>query len=324
MLRCKLVMDASGEVREGGEDLIEVWRATDTSRIWIDIHIDDLEVVRAFLNDMKCHPLAIKDALRKRHPPKYEAFDEHIFILYRGILSVSDNLVFEHQQVGFFITDRMLISVHPGRSLGVDHSWSQEKTALLKGTYELAQEVMHHSAGKYLEAVLQFEAELSELEDDLQDHGNDDLLAQLTSYRARLLRLKRTFNYHQAITANLLATTDTYGGLDLSDERYTHMTNDLHDRFERLHSLSQMHYEICGDLIEGYLSIASHQLNVTMRILTVITAIFVPLSFMAGLYGMNFEYMPELKSHYGYFYLLGAMLLCAGGLIFFFRRRRWF
>ena len=74
-----------------------------------------------------------------------------------------------------------------------------------------------------------------------------------------------------------------------------------------------MYYEICGDLINGYLSISSHQLNNTMKVLTVITAIFVPLTFIAGIYGMNFDNMPELHATYGYFYTLGAMLIIAAG-----------
>jgi magnesium transporter len=74
-----------------------------------------------------------------------------------------------------------------------------------------------------------------------------------------------------------------------------------------------VHHEICGDLINGYLSISSHQLNNTMRVLTVITAIFVPLTFIAGIYGMNFDNMPELHMPYGYFYTLGGMLVIAAG-----------
>ena len=67
-----------------------------------------------------------------------------------------------------------------------------------------------------------------------------------------------------------------------------------------------MYYDICGDLVDGYISISSHQLNITMRVLTVITAIFVPLTFIAGIYGMNFEYMPELSYQYGYFFVWGG------------------
>src|SRR5690606_39619726 len=76
-------------------------------------------------------------------------------------------------------------------------------------------------------------------------------------------------------------------------------------------------YEISGDLIEGYLSISSHMLNNTMKVLTVITAIFVPLTFIAGIYGMNFENMPELQMQYGDFYVWGIMLMVAAGFGWF-------
>ena len=99
---------------------------------------------------------------------------------------------------------------------------------------------------------------------------------------------------------------------------------DLHERFERLQSLSRMYYEICGDLVDGYLSISSHKLNNTMRVLTLITAIFVPLSFLAGIYGMNFEVIPELHHPDGYFILLGVMACIALGLIGLFKWKRWF
>ena len=82
-------------------------------------------------------------------------------------------------------------------------------------------------------------------------------------------------------------------------------------------------YSICGDLIDGYISITSHQLNQTMRVLTVITAIFVPLGFLAGLYGMNFDHIPELHMKGGYFVLLAVMGTIAVGLLALFRKIRW-
>ena len=84
-----------------------------------------------------------------------------------------------------------------------------------------------------------------------------------------------------------------------------------------------MYYEICGDLVEGYISISSHELNTTMKILTIITAIFVPLSFLAGLYGMNFDNMPELHLEHGYFFALAAMASTAALLVYVFKRKKW-
>ena len=84
-----------------------------------------------------------------------------------------------------------------------------------------------------------------------------------------------------------------------------------------------MYYDICGDLINGYMSVTSHQLNATMRVLTVITALFVPLTFLAGIYGMNFEYIPELKADNGYFILLGVMAVVSVVLLIVFKKKRW-
>jgi len=84
-----------------------------------------------------------------------------------------------------------------------------------------------------------------------------------------------------------------------------------------------MQYEICGDLIEGYISISSHQLNVTMRVLTVISSVFIPLTFLAGIYGMNFAHMPELGVRSAYFILLSVMVAMALGLLVLFKRKGW-
>tara|TARA_Y100000782_G_C10154324_1_gene252914 strand:- start:965 stop:1510 length:546 start_codon:yes stop_codon:yes gene_type:complete len=180
---------------------------------------------------------------------------------------------------------------------------------------------MHTSAGLYLDALLEFEERLSDIEDALLDDGNDDLMRELVTYRTRLVKLRRLFNYHRNITDEL--RSDEYLALNYKDDPMGHAITDLHDRFDRLYTLAEIFYSISGDLIDGYISIASHQLNRTMQVLTVITAIFVPLGFLAGLYGMNFEYIPELKIENGYFILLAAMGSIAVGLLALFRKIRW-
>src|SRR5690606_8059414 len=174
-----------------------------------------------------------------------------------------------------------------------------------------ASRIMRFSVGRYLESILAFEPRLNELEDSMQDEPNDDIMRELIAYQSRLRKLKRVFNYHERMVSNLRAEIPQQ--LIEEDGDIEHALQDLYERCERLHGLCTMYYEICGDLINGYLSLSSHQLNNTMKVLTVITAIFVPLTFIAGIYGMNFDNMPELHSPYGYFYTLGAMLVIATG-----------
>lgn len=320
MIRVKL-LSTDKTISSGDEKLIANWQENSGDKLWVDIQTSDENHVDELLKDFGFHPLAIQDALRKRHPPKLEQFEDYVFILYRGILEVKDVLDFEHQQIAFFVGDNFIVSLHSGNSLGVEQVLQEGKIAQwLENPIHIALKIMHRSAGIYLNSILQFETMLSELEDDLQTSGDDTMMAQLVSFKAKLVKLRRIFSYHTSVT-EALRTPELLESHGINKQE--HEIIDLHDRFERLHSLTQMHYEICGDLLEGYLSISSHQLNATMRVLTVITAVFVPLSFLAGVYGMNFESMPELHWRHGYFFILGLMTFVATTLILFFRNKRW-
>lgn len=98
---------------------------------------------------------------------------------------------------------------------------------------------------------------------------------------------------------------------------------DLLEQAERLHSLSSLLYETTGDLTDGYLSVSAHRLNNVMRVLTVVTVLFVPLTFIAGIYGMNFAYIPELAVRWGYFAVIGVMAAIAITLLVLFKRKHW-
>lgn len=321
MIRTMLVT-ADGTLHIGDETLIAEWQRDDASHIWIDMQGEGIERERELLEAFACHPMAINDAHRDRHPPKIEEFESHTLIIYRGISSFDAELNYQPQQMSFFVGERYLISLHPSLAQSVERLFEQGGQALLQKSPEhVALKIMYISAGYYLDSLLAFENELSDLEDELQEAGNDALMRRIISYRSRLVKMRRIFNYHQGITQELIAFD--YHHLPREDAETLHAINDVYERFERLYSLTQMYYDICGDLIDGYISISSHQLNITMRVLTVITAIFVPLTFIAGIYGMNFERMPELEMRYGYFGVLLFMLTLGVALLWLFRRRRW-
>ena len=324
MIRTILV-DEQGQTSSGGLELVECWRQQAGALLWLDLQSEG-ELMRArereLLESLGCHRLAIDDAQRDRHPPKLEEFDDHVFILYRGIASFDSELNYEAQSISFFIGQRLLISYHPQSSQAVDRLYATAAaTHLQRSPALLALKLMHTSSGIYLDHILEFEDHLSDLEDRLLERGSDAMMRELMGYKSRLVKLRRIFNYHESISSEL--RSGDYELFNLERDGLEHILNDVHDRFERLNSLASLFYDICGDMIDGYLAVTSHQLNNTMRVLTVITAIFVPLSFLAGVYGMNFEYIPELRTHNGYFVLLGAMGLIALGLLTWFRRLRW-
>jgi magnesium transporter len=136
-------------------------------------------------------------------------------------------------------------------------------------------------------------------------------------FSSQLKRLRRTSAYHEKSIVNMRAHSRAVRGIEAAQ------LTDLAENAERLHSLASLHYETTTDLINGYLSVSSHRLNNVMRVLTVITALFVPLTFIAGVYGMNFQHMPELATRWGYYTVLGLMVAVAIVLLVLFRRKGW-
>lgn len=309
MIKTQL-LTATGQLTCGGIEQIDLWRTAPDSFIWIDLEDESPAAESALLESLECHPLAIEDVQRFRHPPKTETFDDHTLVLYRGITQFNPDLTIEQMSIALFAGERYLISCHPRSSTGIRYWWENAaKEDLLKSPALLATKIMLYSVGRYLDALLEFEPKLNELEDAMQEGANDDMMRELIAYQSRLRKLKRIFNYHERLVINLLKNIPPLWIEEDGD--IEHALQDLFERCERLHSLCTMYYEISADLINGYLSISSHSLNNTMRVLTVITAIFVPLTFIVGIYGMNFDNMPELHWEFGYFYILGVMLVIA-------------
>jgi len=320
-IRTKL-MGSDGQVREGDEALLELWHAGGENRLWLDIEGEISPAMHAQLLRLGCHEVAITDIERARQPPKLHQFEHNTFILFRGIIQLDEHLVLTPQQIGFFVAERHLVTIHRGVSLSINRAWDELKEGQDRlDPGRLALQIIDYASDRYLQRILEFEAYLGEMEESLLNKPSDSVMTELVGYRSELRKLRRIFNYHNRLVEEILAEEPAYLGAGQEESR--HLWRTLLDRCERLLSLTGMYYEICGDLVEGYISISSHELNTTMKILTIITAIFVPLSFLAGLYGMNFENMPELQFKYGYFFALAAMASTALLLIYIFKRKRW-
>jgi magnesium transporter len=310
------------DTQYGAAVLLEQWKKNEKAFLWLDIVAHESTEERDLLKSLNCHLLAIDQALRERHSPKVQLFDDYIFMLYRGVYEVKGELQFEHLQISLFVGTRILITRHPKESQSINTLFNKEGEKYLKRSpVILALRIFNLSCGIYLEELLSFEETLEVIEDAFQVSGDDKMMQELTLYRSHLVKLKRTFNYHLNIGAELKMLVDDE--TILINQADLHTLTDVQERLERSLSLSQMYYDICGDIVNGYISISSHQLNATMRLLTVITAIFIPLGFLAGIYGMNFEYMPELKVEKGYFYLIGTMAAIAASLVVFFKKKKW-
>lgn len=309
-------------MKQGDLSLLSEWRGQTESVLWADFAGESPEQERRiFTSDFGLHPMAVQDAQRLRHPPKIESFEDHVFVLLKGLGQDSPLFEFDTIQIALFIGRRFLVTRHTGDSPSVNMLWREierDRTVLTRGADALALRLSRIIVDRYVTKLLSLEPRMEVLEQEMVSEPRDEMLAELIGYKMQLRKFRRVFLYHVQVFSEMAAETPPA----INPERI-HEINDVYENQERASSLATLYFELASDLVDGYISLASHRLNHIIKILTIITAIFVPLSFLAGIYGMNFKNMPELQSRSGYFILLGVMSSIVLSLLYLFRKKRW-
>lgn len=322
MIRTLLFRPGPGTLEQGGPELVQTWLAEPQASLWIDCFEEPAEAESAlFQQSFGLHPLAITDAQRERHPPKVERFDDSLFLLLRGLTGILPTLESDFVQIALFVGPRFLVSrrSRPSPSIeGVFEQAAKEPALLGRGPAHLAGRVARRVADRYFMVLVEIEGRLEELESEIFGSPDDRLLEELIGYRTSLEKFRRVLNYHALAFADLRQKQP-----ESFDDDLEHQYIDVHEQFDRDQSLTALLYGLCADLMDGYISVSSHRMNNILKILTIVTTIFVPLGFLAGIYGMNFQNMPELASPRGYHILLGVMAVIAATTLAIFRRIRW-
>ncbi len=318
-----LLFDTKSEqLHTGGVELIDTWKQQSDSWIWVDIQGSPDDGERRLLTDnFKIARLAIQDAHRDRHPPKLEIFDDYLFIMLRDLIVAYQDSEPEVADLALFVGKNFFVSRHHATIPSLDKVFEKvgaKKSLLRAGPGRLTYLVSRQIIDTYTPEVLELEQHLEHLEDQVYQSAKDDVIESLSRYNRALKRLRRHLVYQCNVFSQL-----SRSGVELPLQLNKHEFNDLYENLDRLASLCQLNQELAVDLLNTHLSLLSHRLNQVMRVLTIATVIFLPLGLMAGMYGMNFEYMPELRWHYGYFAVLGGMATVVTTLIVVFKRRGW-
>jgi len=312
----------SKNTRCGGIELLDVWATLPDSWIWLNISGPPDEAEKALLRERFDLPyLAIQDAQRERHAPKIEVFDKLIFIILRDLIVDEESLTQKVASFSLLMGENFLVSrhYHDVPAIASNFNAVQSKTAELEqGPTHVAYLISRSMADNYTSVVMGLEEDLAELEDRVFEEPGDDDVAQITRYNRAFKQLRRHLANQRDVVAQLHRPA-----VPLPLKLNRHEFNDVYEHLERLTSLCHLNQELASDLLNTHLNLVSHRLNNVMRILTIATVLFLPLSLLAGIYGMNFQYMPELGWHYGYFGVLGGMVAVVVVLIAVFKHKSW-
>ena len=323
LMKCYLWNSAKNALVKGDKSLLSDWRENPGSTLWLHLSGDMSDEAESFLEEQfKLHPLGLEDAKRDRHPPKFEHFGDTIILIFKALAAGAVDINFRTEQLAIFVGEGFLVTRASGEVFCVDEFMTEieaDPSVMQAGSESVMVRLVRLVIEDYRDILFKLEPRLEVLEEGVLDSSvGNDILAELTVHKSDLKRLRRVLLYHELLINQMRNEPQ----LSFADEMKHHL-NDLYEQQERCNSLALLYYEMCSDLIEGYLSMSSHRLNEIMKVLTIVSAVFIPLGFLAGLYGMNFEYIPELGWKGSYFALLAVMATIVIGLMVFFRKKKW-
>jgi magnesium transporter len=304
------------------EDLAELepYAKTETTT-WIDVQgMGDEAALWRIAETFGIHPLALEDAVNVPQRAKAELYDQHQLVIARAPLVEDGKLdvpqvcflvghhylvTFEDRCFGFFdpVRERIRAGIGPIRSSGPDY---------------LAYALVDTLVDRYFPVVEDLSQELDELEDRVLADPDPEDLVRLHHLRRDIAVLRRV-GWPQRETINDMVRSPSPF---VSEDVRMHL-RDTHDHISQITGRVDFCREVAVGLMDMYLSNLSHRQNEIMKVLTIMASIFIPLTFIAGVYGMNFEYMPELQRPGAYFVVLAVMVSAALAMIGYFRHRGW-
>jgi magnesium transporter len=324
--------DSSG-ARQIQVDAPEVCAAyLDTSSVsWVDVQgLGSENVLRRLGSVFHLHPLVLEDVVNVPQRPKVERYDEHLLIITRMVTEREKGKGFHSEQVSFILGQHYLLTVQeqPERD-----SFDPVRDRINRNKGFIRRQQVDYLAYALIDAVIDgffpvleaYGEYIEELEEEIVTNPTRQTLEQIHDLRRELFALRRSIWPQRTAINTLIRDSGDF----ISPEVQIYL-RDCYDHVIQVLDIVETYRELVSSLMDVYLSSVSNRMNEVMKLLTVISTIFIPLTFVAGVYGMNFDptvspyNMPELEWAWGYLACWGLMIAIAIGLIIYFWRRGWF
>jgi magnesium transporter len=297
---------------------------------WLDLAGFTKEQAPILLEQFHFHHLSVEDCLDTIHYPKIEQYPEYLFVVLHAVENHGKQQL--TTEVDSFITSKALVTVHQGGCRVVN----EFRRSLLNGRAKarLTSDLLFHAMtskfmDEYFPLLDLLNQEIERIQDtifyrpkrqksDEKVSGSGETVRQFLGVKKRITKLRRLLTAQRDVFNRL--TRDEF---PLISPQAVIYFRDVYDRLFGITEMLDSYRDVLASTLEAHLSVVSNRLNEVMKLLTVVTVIFMPLMLITGIYGMNFEIMPELHNPWGYPIALFSMGLLTAGLIWYFKRRRW-
>ena len=290
--------------------------------VWVLMDNPTVEESKILGDVFHIHELAIEDAMNAIHHPKIESYGDYLYLILHGIDFQARQHVFKTKDVDFFLSPQFLIMVYHGTSRSiskVEEVCERNDQLLGEGTAALLHRLVDSMVDNYRPEIEKLQQRLDTLETEVFEKPNPNLARQILDFKRDVASLRQV----------VLPQRDAVGRLarrefPLITEQMAYRFRDVHDHLVRLSDEAMFFQDRISGILDAHLSAVSNQLNAVMKVLTLISTIFLPLTVLTGMYGMNVS-LPHMPGGdpWQFWWVVGIMLGLAVGMIAYFRSRGW-
>ncbi|MBF0200316.1 MAG: magnesium/cobalt transporter CorA [Desulfamplus sp.] len=291
---------------------------------WININgLHDISAVKEIGNLFQIHPLVLEDIVNTGQRPKIEEFDTSIFIVMKMIRFDKESGMMVNEQLSIVIAENMVLTFQerPGDVFDPVRERIRRHKGRIRnsGSDYLAYALMDTVVDNYIHIVERLGEKIEELEDDILSNPDRSVMEKISSFKREINYLRKSIRPAREALAQIPKLEN-----DLLKTVTVPFFKDLNDLITHVTEAIDTYRDLLTDQLSIYNSVTSNRMNDIMKILTMFSSIFIPLTFITGIYGTNFDYLPELNYRYSYFILWGVIIVIASSLILFFKRKGWF
>lgn len=319
-----------GERLETTTSLVDIREALAAKRrVWIELERRSPDAETLLADVLRIHPLTIEDIFEPRQQPKIDDFDEYLYVIVHGIGAHKQDKL-SLVEIDVLIGDHWLVTHDPDGLIADDLGTELGHSARLmaRGIAWLAHAVLDRAVDRYLPVIDQLDAEIDQLQSDVLEKAGTPkgrrVLMRILAFKRTLQDIRRTGAHQREILLRL-----SRGDFGEIPPEAIPFFRDIYDHFLRVNDVMEGYRDLVTSALDAYLSVQSNRMNEIVKTLTLISTVMLPLSFIAGVYGMNFApeasrwNMPELHWALGYPFALTLMGAVALGIVLWFRHKGW-
>ncbi len=292
--------------------------------VWVNIDgLHDVDTIGTLCASLGVHKLTIEDILGVGQRPKFEEFENYLFVVMRMFLLEENGRDVDDEQLSFIMQGRVLVTFQEKEGDVFSHVRNrirEGKGMIRKRRADYLLYALIDSVVDYYFLILEKQGEQIEIvEEAVLDNPHELVLNDLHRIRREVLQLRRSIYPLREVMSRFERVEEPLVSIDSKV-----FIRDLYDHTIQVIETVEVFRDMVSGSIDLYMNSVSNKMNNVMKVLTIIATIFIPLTFIAGVYGMNFEHMPELGWPWAYFAVWGLMILMACGMVIYFKVKKWF